>query len=246
MTGRTASAEREGSIRYGHRLRWTRVATLAAVVLIHLCFLAFLLAPPPGPRWPAAETLTASADALVVRLLPSRKPPAEPPQTAAMPRLPRSTHAADYLARHPMPVPTTRSATLASPPPPSAMPHPIDRLIVATPPSYIAGGGRLSEAEYGQQNIRVPNGDQPVHGTPVFRMADPRMQGIAGVVRFVGSQFGAIDPHCLKLDAESNMSIRERVANHVDADDAQMAASAERYGCPDPLKPGAPMYYSRH
>ena len=47
-------------------------------------------------------------------------------------------------------------------------------------------------------------------------------------------------------DAEGGMSTRERIAHHVDADDAQMAAIAERYGCPDPLKPGAPMYYFTH
>lgn len=124
--------------------------------------------------------------------------------------------------------------------------HSIDSLIATTPPSYVAGGGRLSAPDYGRQNVRVPGSSQPVRGMPVFRMVDPRMQGIAGVVRFIGRRFGAVDPHCLKLDVESNMTARERIANHVDTDDAQMAAIAARYGCPDPLKPGAAMYYFTH
>ena len=226
--------------RPGRRLRWTRVATLAAVLLIHLGFLAFLLAPPPGWRWRSAETPMAAPDALDVRLLPPRREPTEPQRPAA-PRPPQLAHA----TYRPMPVarPTHVTAQAASPAPPTA-PRSIDSLIVTAPPSYVAGGGRLSGADYGQQNVRVPGSSQPVRGMPVFRMADPRMQGIAGVVRFIGSHMGAVDPHCLKLDAEGSMTTRERIANHVD--EAQMADIAARYGCPDPLKPGAPMYYFTH
>lgn len=187
----------------------------------------------------------ASPDALIVRLLPPRSRPAEPPRPA-MPRLPQPVHAA-YPARRPAPVAQPTHATAqAVPPAPPAAPRSIDSLIVTTPPSYVAGGGRLSGQDYGRQNVRVPGDSQPVHGMPVFRMADPRMQGIAGVVRFIGRHLGAVDPHCLKLDAESNMTTRERIAHHVDADDAQMAAIAAHYGCPDPLKPGAAMYYFSH
>ncbi|MEW9571705.1 hypothetical protein ABQJ54_08070 [Rhodanobacter sp. Si-c] len=245
MSGRRASLERRAPGRHGHRLRWARVATLAAVLLVHLGFLAFLLASPPGWRWAAAEMSAASPDALVVRLLSPRSKPTEPLRPA-MPRPPQSVRAA-YPASRSRPVAQPTHATAqAAPPTPAAAPRSIDSLIVAAPPSYVAGGGRLSGPGYGRQNVRVPGSSQPVRGVPVFRMADPRMQGIAGVVRFIGHLTGAVDPHCLKLDAESGMTIRERIANHVDADDAQMAATAERYGCPDPLKPGAPMYYLTH
>ena len=242
MSGRRASAEQGASGRHGLHVRWTRVATLAAVLLIHLGFLAFLLAP-PGWRGPTTEMPMVSPDALVVRLLPPRNKPADH-AIATGPRLPQPVHAA-VPAHRPVPVARPTHITAQAAPPP-AVPHSIDSLIATTPPSYVAGGGRLSGPDYGRQNVRVPGSSQPVRGMPVFRMADPRMQGIAGVVRIISRHLGAVDPHCLKLDAESNMTTRERLANHVDGDDAQMAATAARYGCPDPLKPGAELYYFAH
>ena len=242
MSGRKVAAEREAPGRIGHRLRWTRVGTLALVLLIHLGFLVFLLAPPPGWRWPAASPPAAPPDALVVRLLPPRNTPAEVPPAAVR----RPPAPAAHPARLPEAVAKPTQATAQAAPAPAAAPRSIDSLIATTPPSYVAGGGRLSAPDYGQQNVRVPGSSRPVRGTPLFRMADPRMQGIAGVVRFVGSHLGAIDPHCLELDAESGMSRRERIAHHVDDDGARRAAMAERYGCPDPLKPGAAMYYFTH
>jgi len=236
MSAPRASAEREAPARHGDRLRWMHVGTLALVLLIHAGFLAFLLAPPPRWRWPVADT----PDALVVRLLPPRSAPAQAPP--AMPRQPRPARAA-HPARRPEPVAKPTHATAQAAPTPPAAPRAIDSLIATTPPSYVAGGGRLSGPDYGRQNVRVPGSGQPVRGMPVFRMTDPRMQGIAGVVRFIGRQFGAVDPHCLRLDAANGMTVQERIANHVDDDDARSAAMAERYGCPDPLKPGAAMYY---
>ncbi|WP_426661792.1 hypothetical protein [Rhodanobacter aciditrophus] len=132
---------------------------------------------------------------------------------------------------------STRPATPAAPPAPA---HAIDGLIATSPPGYVAGGGRLSGADYGRQNVRVPGSGAPVRGMPVFRMADPRLQGLAGVMRVVGRGTGAIDPHCLELDRRGGMTTRERIARHVDAEPG--AATAARDGCPDPLKPGAAMY----
>ena len=222
-------------------LRWPRVVTLAAVLLLHLGFLVFLLAPPPGRRWRSAETASVPPDALLVRLLPVRTKPAAPPRSAE-PRPPRPVHAAS--ARRPAPVAlATRPTAKAAPPIPRLAPRAIDSLIATAPPDFIAGGGRLSGPAYGRQNVRVPGSGAPVRGMPVFRMADPRMQGLAGVIRVIGRATGAVDPHCLQLSAWSGMSPQERIVNHVDADDAQMAAMVARYGCSDPLKPGAAMYY---
>lgn len=238
VIGRKATMERLTPVRL--RLRWTRVATLAAVLLLHLGFLAFLLAPPPGWRWPS-ETTSAPLDALLVRLLPVRIEPAAPPRPA-VPRPLRAAHAAP-AARHPAPVALATRPATQTPVPPLA-PRSVDSLIATSPPpDYIAGGGRLSGPAYGQQNVRVPGSDVPIRGMPVFRMADPRMQGLAGVIRVIGHITGAVDPHCLQVNAWNGMSPQERIANHVDADDAQMAAIAARYGCSDPLKPGAAMYY---
>jgi hypothetical protein len=233
VSGRKATATHNPG---GHRarLRWSRVATLAAVLLIHLGLLAFLLAP---PRWhsPIPQALTASSRALLVRLLPARPKPL----AASRPRPPRRVHAAPPTRRPSPVVLSTRPATPAVPP---AAAHAIDSLIATSPPGYVAGGGRLSGGDYGRQNVRVPGSSEPVRGMPVFRMADPRLQGLAGVIRVVGSVTGAIDPHCLELDRAGGMTTRERIARHVDADTGQLAAAAARYGCPDPLKPGAAMY----
>jgi hypothetical protein len=240
MSGRKASLERRAPGRHDRRLRWTRVFTLAAALLIHLGFLVFLLAPPPGWRWAAAETPGASLDALIVHLLPPRSRPAEPPRPA-MPRPQQLAHAASP-ARRPVPVARPTHATAQSMPPAAqSVPRRIDSLIATTPPSYVAGGGRLAGPDYGRQNVRVPGSSAPVRGMPVFRMADPRMQGVAGVVRALQAVVGVVDPHCLKLDVAGTMTTQERIANHMD--DAQMAAIAAHYGCPDPLKPGAAMYY---
>ena len=236
MIGRKASAERVTSVR--RRLRWTRIATLAAVLLIHLGILTFLLAPSPGWRWPAQETSTEAPDALLVRMLPVRTEPATPPQPASPRPVPSVPHAHRLP---PVALPTLPTAQAAAPISP-AMPRAADSLIATTPPDFIAGGGRFAGPDYGQQNVRVPGSSAPIRGMPTFRMADPRMQGLAGVVRVIGSLTGAVDPHCLELDRASGMTPQERIDQHVDTDNAQSAAITARYGCPDPLKPGAAMY----
>lgn len=236
MIGRKASAERVTPVRW--RLRWAPIATLAAVLLIHLGFLAFLLAPSSGWRWRTLEATSATPDALLVRMLPAQTTPAEPPRSAP-PRPPQAVPA----ARRPSPVALpTRATTQPAPPVPLRTPRAADSLIATTSPDFVAGGGRFSGPDYGQQNVRVPGSGAPIRGMPAFRMADPRMQGLAGVVRIIGRITGAVDPHCLQLEQQQAMSVQERIERHVDADDAQMAAIATRYGCPDPLKPGAAMY----
>lgn len=238
MIGRKASAERVTPVR--RRLRWTRIATLAAVLLIHLGFLAFLLAPSPGWRWLAQETSTEAPDALFVRMLPVRTEPVTPPQPAPPRPVPR--------AHRPPPValPTLPTAQAAAPISP-VMPRAADSLIATAPPDFVTGGGRFTGPDYGQQNVRVPGSGAPIRGMSTFRMADPRMQGVAGAIRVIGGLVGgAVDPHCLQVDAWQGMSPQERIAHHVDADDARMAAIAESYHCPDPLKPGAAMYYFTH
>jgi|GEM_PF-2738369 len=230
MSRGKATAERATPGRLGLRLRWTRIATLAAVLLIHLGFLAFLLAPSPGWRWPAQETSTEAPDALLVRMLPVRTEPVAPPQPVPHAHRPP-----------PVALPTLLTAQAAAPISP-VMPRAADSLVATAPPDFVTGGGRFTGPDYGQQNVRVPGSGVPIRGMPTFRMADPRMQGLAGVVRIIGRITGAVDPHCLQLERQQAMSVQERIDRHVDADDARMAAIAARYGCPDPLKPGAAMY----
>ena len=236
MIGRKTSAERVTSVL--RRLRWTRVATLAAVLLIHLGFLAFLFAPWSGWRRRSAATASAAPDALLVRLLPTQPRPIESPRPSP-PHLPRQARTLPLPRRAP---PVAQSSRTTSQAAPQATVRSIDSLIATAPPSYVAGGGRLAGADYGRQNVRVPGSSAPIRGMPVFRMADPRMQGLAGVVRFIGHLTGAVDPHCVELERQQAMTVRERIDRHVDTDDAQMAAIAARYGCSEPLKPGAAMY----
>lgn len=219
------------------RLRGSRIATLATVLLIHLGFLVFLLAPPPAWRSPAQTMWNAAPDALLVRLLPPRASPSH----RSVPRMPRPVHATATVHRAASAALPTHVTTQAAAPQPT--PRAADSLIATSPPTFIRGGGRFAGSDYGRENLRLPGSSAPVRGMPVFRMADSRMQGLPGVVRSIGRITGAIGRHCLQHEHWQEMTARERVDQHVDADAAQMAAIAARYGCSDPLKPGAAMYY---
>ncbi len=99
---------------------------------------------------------------------------------------------------------------------------------------YIPGGGALGqggEKPLGRQSLRVP-GDSTAPHAPRFRMVDPRTQGIGGVVRFIGGLTGAVDSHCLDLEAWQGMTPAERIANRVSSDDMQKIA--DRYDCRAP------------
>lgn len=62
-------------------------------------------------------------------------------------------------------------------------------------------------------------------------MVDPRSQGLAGVVRLIGSVTGAIDKHCVDLAAWQAMSVDERIAHGVS--NADMVKARDEYGCRD-------------
>lgn len=77
-------------------------------------------------------------------------------------------------------------------------------------------------------NIRLPGGNA-IPGVPHFEMVDPRSQGIAGVIHFIGSLTGAVDSHCLDLDAWQAMTVKERVAHGVSSDDVERIK--DNYNC---------------
>ena len=117
-------------------------------------------------------------------------------------------------------------ATTPMPAPPTAMAR------VPLGADYIPGGGAFqqrAEAQFGRQNVRIP-GDSFVSHAPRFRMTDPRMQGLGGVVRVIGSMLGAVDPNCLDLDAWHGMTPTERIAHHVPSDE-KMQKIADKYHC---------------
>jgi hypothetical protein len=76
--------------------------------------------------------------------------------------------------------------------------------------------------------VRLP-GAAYVKGAPRIRMVDPRSQGVAGVIRLIGSVTGAVDKHCLELEAWEGMSTEERIEHHVSG--ADMARAGDGYGC---------------
>ncbi|BFI94504.1 MAG: hypothetical protein RSP_00140 [Rhodanobacter sp.] len=97
-------------------------------------------------------------------------------------------------------------------------------------PSGIPGGGRFApDAGYARDNVQLPGGMQPVHGMPVFRMVDPRMQGMAGAVRRLQRLFGVPDSHCVDVDVWRHMTVAERIARHID--DSRIEETAARHGC---------------
>lgn len=95
---------------------------------------------------------------------------------------------------------------------------------------YIEGGGflqgRSSHTE--SRQARLPGGAF-VKGAPRLQMVDPRVQGLAGVVRLIGSVTGAVDKHCIDLDAWQGMTPEERIAHHVSQ--ADVARAREEHGC---------------
>jgi hypothetical protein len=104
------------------------------------------------------------------------------------------------------------------------------------PMEYIEGGALLTRDSsiMGSRPTRLP-GSPKVTGAPNLKMVDPRTQGLAGMVRILGSVTGAIDKHCLDLDAWQGMSPEERIAHHVTQ--ADMARAREEHGCTTDLAP---------
>ena len=121
-------------------------------------------------------------------------------------------------AAAPMPVETT-------PTPPAAAYAPPE-------PSYIPGGGLLARPSFSNPRVRLPGTDGQIAHAPDFQMVDPKTQGVAGLIHFIGHLTGAVDPHCMDLDAWQSMTEQERIAHHVS--DRQMQAIAEQYHCIDP------------
>lgn len=206
---------------------------MAVAILMHAGFVAFLLLPAGTWRWRSATRSSTRSDGLLVRFIAMSKA-IPPPPRARTPLHARSV----APVRHPsLPLvsPKPSPATKADIPFPSA----VDAR--GAPPSWIAGGGRFAaDSGFARDNVRLPGSTQPARGMPVFRMIDPKMQGLAGAVRAIGGLLGAVDSHCVDLDAWRNMTRSERIAHHVT--DERMDDYAERYHCVPP-ESGAERYH---
>jgi hypothetical protein len=205
-------------------LRRSRVATMVAVLLIHAGFLVLLLLPAGAWRWRASKRATVRMDVLSLRFI------AMPPKLPARPRRPAPRRA---------PAPSHRSGAAASvvaqkrtnrPPAPEHEVPSLRKVTAGNTLGYVPGGGRFAaDPGYARDNVHLPGGTQPVHGMPVFRMVDPKMQGIAGAVRRVQRLFGVPDSHCVDVDVWRHMTVAERLAKHID--DARIEQTAADYQC---------------
>ena len=99
-------------------------------------------------------------------------------------------------------------------------------------PDYVPGGGfSPGTGLAGNPRVQLP-GAPTRKGAPSLHMVDPRSQGVAGMVRILGSLTGAVDRHCVDLDAWQGMTTEERIRNHVSA--SGMARVRDEYGCESP------------
>ena len=90
-------------------------------------------------------------------------------------------------------------------------------------PGYVAGGAefqrRLERANHALPVTHLPGSAVPlVAGLP---FADPKTQGIAGVVRTLQHLFGVPNSHCIDVDVWQNMTRQERLKRHISTDDVE-------------------------
>ena len=199
-----------------------RALPLAATLAVHLLAVIALTRPQP-PRSSRRLAPDDARQALQVRLVHRavRASAATPP-----PRR-RAMRTARAEPQH-----TTQTAP-ASPPPQPAHPAPLNLALPqgwSTPSDDIAGGRGFADAVRAQlpHPARLP-GQASIPHAPVFRMVDPRSQGVAGVVRLIGSFTGAVDPRCIQLAKWQGMSLAERSANQVS--NAMMEAIERHHHC---------------
>lgn len=209
------------------RLRWSIMGIVTALhMLIANLFMpgTHLREPPAGP------SRTASALQVVfIKLAPDTPSPA--PRATAAPATQPVAHPA--APRHVRSTGTPLAPT-GTPPAPTAAPVAPSIAVGALPPTkpatpgYVPGGGAFAPgAIRARPRVRLPGALLP--GAPRFRMVDPEAQGVAGFVRFLGSFTGAVDRHCLDLDAWRGMTPEERIAAHVSP--ADLEAIESRYRC---------------
>lgn len=214
-----------------------RGAILGVVIASHIGLVLSVLAMRPIDRDMPRISTARSLEVRFIELPPRRVTSAPPARSVSgdgqrVARAPR--------ASSPRPVPIAAAATPAEPPSsdnPSTGPVATDATPQAGPATFVAGGGLFkNDGAFAGTSARLP-GEAPRKGAPALRMVDPRTQGMAGVVRIIGSFTGAVDKHCLDLDAWQGMTPEERVAHHVS--EADIAHLRDHYSCGAPRRGSA-------
>jgi hypothetical protein len=205
---------------------WRRGLVAGTVAALHLALLLMLLRP-ATPLFVRRGRPTPALDAIRVRLLSTKPPPARPP-VPDMPRA-RARHAviAAAHARHLLPV----GAQSTAPPP-----RPLDLTLPprtatssGTVPPYIPGGqgfGRPGDDD-ARRRPRLPGmwGARTSH----YRMRDPRRHGIAGFAHLLQRALGVTSRQCLWLEHLKTLSKAQLAARGLLKDD--LPALAVKYGC---------------
>lgn len=96
-------------------------------------------------------------------------------------------------------------------------------------PVYIPGGHSFAERLRAAETVPVPRlPGSAIALAPGVHMVDPRSQGLAGVVRFIGGLGGASDAACIELDALGRLTDEERRAQHISLRDMKRLAATHR------------------
>jgi hypothetical protein len=203
---------------------WLRGGTILCVVLaLHIAVVMLVLMPA------AIEPMQTSNDvasALDVRFIKTRRTPPVAPKKLTLP-----TRSVMVLERRPHPT-VERSPAVATSPASAPLRMTWTPAPSTAPGTYVPGGGMLAgSAKMTQRNNYLP-GAADIKGAPHFQMVDPKAQGLAGVIRFIGGLAGAVDRHCVDLDAWQGMTPEERIENHVSEED--MEKIKENYNCKAP------------
>ncbi|AND70933.1 hypothetical protein ATSB10_34790 [Dyella thiooxydans] len=169
-------------------------------------------------RWMTRDPATTSAPANVTRGLRHTSPPDAARRRHRRPRV----TARQTAARGRMPTPAASTLITSLP-------------AASVEPDYIPGGNRLQPAT--PPAVRLP-GQAFVPGAPVFRMSDPRSQGMGGLVRAIAGLTGGADPKCLQLAQWRDLSRRERAALGITDED--MDRVEREHGCRPAASRGGP------
>lgn len=214
-----------------------RSCLMALVLILHIVMLCYLLLPPAWRGWRDSHRISA-AGALHVRffLSPVRDHPIPVVTAKRRAKANRSGVMKHRLTRAMILRESTslRAVLVASRVGLATTPAPHTIMVLVPLPGadYIPGGGVFqqgADAHFSRQNVRVPS-DSFVSHAPRFRMTDPRMQGLSGAVRAVGSMLGAVDPNCLDLDAWRGMTPTELIEHHAPSEE-KMQKIADKHHC---------------
>lgn len=206
-----------------------RVALHVAVASLHAGFVMFLLRDFSGLKQRLHRDSPSAGGALHIRFV-RHVVTAEMPAPLP-PRLPHRLGEAPPRATGPTP-PHALSPPVAAVATPAPAADGATSREAADQADYIAGGNLLhgSSILSRSQRIRLPGSDVPVVRN--LHMIDPRMQGVAGVVRTMQAIFNVPNPHCIDVDAWRGLTVRELLDRHMSPDEVEM--TARKYHCGPP------------